>query len=75
MDKGEALSRNTIRTDNLVGLAKSLAHLPHLLIDFWPSGFREIELELIASPTVFGKIPNDGMTLRYSRKLRVWYVC
>jgi len=50
---GEALSRNTIRTDKLEGLAKPLVHLPHLLIDYRPSGFREIELELIASLTVF----------------------
>ena len=50
---GEALSRNTIRTDKLEGLAKPLVHLPRFLIDFPPSGFREIELELIASLTVF----------------------
>ena len=40
MDKGEVLSRNTIRTDKLEGLAKSLAHLSHILIEFQPSGFR-----------------------------------
>lgn len=62
MGKGEALGQNTTRSDKLEGLAKQLDQFPQLLIDLLPSGFREIEFELIASLTVFGQIPNDGMT-------------
>ena len=62
MDKAEALGQNTTRSDKLEDLEKQLDQLRQLLIDLLPSGFREIELELIASLTVFGQIPSDGMT-------------